>query len=420
MKIGVIGGGAAGFFFAINAKEMYPDAEIAIYEKANKVLSKVKISGGGRCNVTNSFEDVTDLKSIYPRGERVMKRLFNTFDNADAYRWFEKHGVKLTTQEDHCVFPQSQDSGSIIRCFLSQAKKFSIHIFTNCKVTEIKKEENEKFVLHIEKYKSTLKEGSARTIEKMEEKMDFVVVTTGGSPRYEGLQWLESLGHKISMPVPSLFTFNICSKELRELMGTVSENAIVSIPATKFRSQGALLITHWGMSGPAILKLSSYAARHLADNSYCSPLLVNWSGMSDMDTVTEYIRNMATENAHKQLSSIRPYNLPSRLWNNIVCKSDLQTDKRWGELGKKGINRIVNNLMNDSYKIEGKSAFREEFVTCGGISTESVNINTLESKHCPGLYFAGEILDIDAVTGGFNFQAAWTTAFVVAKQLTSK
>lgn len=420
MKIGVIGGGAAGFFFAINAKEMYPDAEIAIYEKANKVLSKVKISGGGRCNVTNSFEDVTDLKSVYPRGERVMKRLFNMFDNDDAYRWFEKHGVKLTIQDDHCVFPQSQDSGSIIRCFLSQAKQLGIHVFTGCKVTKMEKKETGKFILHIEKRKKSYDDNSAKEIELMEETTDFAVVTTGGSPRYEGLQWLENIGHKITKPVPSLFTFNIPSKELRELMGTVAENATVSIPATKFKSQGALLITHWGMSGPAILKLSSYAARHLADNSYCSPLLVNWSGVSDMDTVSEYIRNMAVENAHKQLSSIRPYNIPSRLWNYIVGKSDLQTDKRWGELGKKGINRIVNNLMNDSYQIEGKSAFKEEFVTCGGISTESVNINTLESKHCPGLYFAGEILDIDAVTGGFNFQAAWTTAFVVAKQLTSR
>lgn len=421
MKIIVVGGGAAGFFFAINAKEMCPDAEIAIYEKVSKVLSKVKISGGGRCNVTNSFEDVKDLKSVYPRGERVLKRLFNTFDSEDAYRWFEKHGVKLIIQDDHCVFPQSQDSESIIRCFLSQAKQLGIHVFTGYKVTEMRKEESGKFILRIKKRRNTLKkEGSAMTVETLEDTADSVVVTTGGSPRYEGLRWLESLGHKISAPVPSLFTFNICSEELRELMGTVSENAVVSIPATKFKSHGALLITHWGMSGPAILKLSSYAARHLADHNYYAPLLVNWIGVSDMDTVTEYIRNMVAENAHKQLSSTRPYNISSRLWNYIVCKSELTTDKRWGELGKKGINRIVNNLMNDSYRIEGKSAFRDEFVTCGGISTESVHINTLESKPCPGLYFAGEILDIDAVTGGFNFQAAWTTAFVVAKQLTTK
>lgn len=355
MKIGVIGGGAAGFFFAVNVKEMCPEAEITIFEKSNKVLSKVKVSGGGRCNVTNSFEGVTDMKSVYPRGERIMKRLFNVFDNEDAYRWFEKHGVKLTTQEDHCVFPQSQDSQSIINCLVSQAKILGIHILTGCKVTEIKKEDTEKFTLCIDRRKNS----SDDEIEKTKETADFVVVTTGGSPRREGMQWLESLGHKIAAPVPSLFTFNICSKTLRELMGTVAENAIVSIPSTKFKSHGALLITHWGMSGPAILKLSSYSARHLADNDYRSPLLVNWSGVSDMDTVTEYIRNLVSDNAHKQLSSVRPYNVPSRLWNYLLDKCELSKDKRWGELGKKGVNRIVNNLMNDSYQIEGRGVLEK-------------------------------------------------------------
>ncbi|MCM1312424.1 MAG: NAD(P)/FAD-dependent oxidoreductase [Bacteroides sp.] len=427
MKIGVIGGGAAGFFFAVNMKEMCPEAEITIFEKANKVLSKVKVSGGGRCNVTNSFENVTDLKYIYPRGERVMKRIFNIFDHEDAYRWFERHGVRLTTQEDNCVFPQSQDSGSIINCFLSHAHRFGIRVLTGCKVTEIKKTDTGKFLLSIDRHTvspaSSLDTQDAQqhtNTTAQEETVDFVVVTTGGCPRREGLQWLERLGHKIATPVPSLFTFNIQLEELRELMGTVVENAIVTVPSTKFKSRGALLITHWGMSGPAILKLSSYAARHLADNYYRSPLLVNWCGISDMETVAAYIRNLVSENPHKQLSSIRPYNIPSRLWNYLIRKSEMEGGKRWGELGKKGINRIVNSLMNDTYQIAGKGTFREEFVTCGGVSMESVHINTLESKHCAGLYFAGEILDIDAVTGGFNFQAAWTTSFVIAKQLSTK
>ncbi len=418
MQIKIIGGGAAGFFLAINIKEMRPDADVTIFEKAKKVLAKVEVSGGGRCNVTNSFEGIKDMKSVYPRGERLMKRLFNVFDNEDAYRWFEKHGVKLITQEDNCVFPQSQDSHSIINCFLSHARRLGINICTNCKVTKIEKAEKGNFVIETEKGKYS-SDFSTKEVEKTKETADFAVVTTGGSPRREGLQWLEVLGHKITPPVPSLFTFNIKLPQLRELMGTVVENTTVAIPDTKFKSCGPLLVTHWGMSGPAILKLSSYAARYLADNEYRSPLLVNWSGTTDMNDVAEYINSIALENPYKFLANIRPYNLPSRLWEYIITKSGMPATKRWGEIGKKGINRIVHGLINDIYRIEGKGVFREEFVTCGGISIESVNINTLESKHCPGLYFAGEVLDVDAVTGGFNFQAAWTTAFVVAKQLSS-
>ena len=250
------------------------------------------------------------------------------------------------------------------------------------------------------------------------ERFDKVVVTTGGSPQRKGLDWLERLGHAISDPVPSLFTFSINSSALRQLMGTVVENATASIPGTKFRSTGPLLITHWGMSGPAILKLSSYAARHLAENAYRSPLIVNWTGETNTDSVIEHISITAQQNTQKQLSSVRPYaTIPQRLWDYLIEKCDMKRDKRWGELGRKGINRIANILTNDTYNIEGKSAFREEFVTCGGVSLSSVNMSTLESKHCPGVYFAGEVLDIDAVTGGFNFQAAWTTAYTVAQNI---
>ena len=404
-RIAIIGGGAAGFFLAVNLKERAADAEVCIFEKSRKVLAKVEISGGGRCNCTNSFAEVSDLKIVYPRGDKLMKRLMKVFSHKDAYRWFEERGVPLVTQEDQCVFPKSQDSHSIINCLTAYAHRLGVKVMRSCSCTSIAPD-GEGFSLTFKT------EEGART-----ERFDKVAVTTGGSPQRQGLEWLEKLGHSICEPVPSLFTFNINSPSLRKLMGTVVENASASIPGTKFRCTGPLLITHWGMSGPAILKLSSHGARHLAENDYRSPLIVNWTGESNTDSVIERIAETAQENAQKQLSSVRPYAIPQRLWDYLTEKCDMKREKRWGELGRKGINRIANILTNDTYNIEGKSAFREEFVTCGGVSLSSVNMSTLESKHCPGLYFAGEVLDIDAVTGGFNFQAAWTTAYTVAQNI---
>lgn len=413
MRIAIIGAGAAGFFLAINLKKMLPESEITIFEKSKRVLAKVEISGGGRCNVTNSFDGIKDLKYAYPRGEKLMKRLFKVFSHKDAYRWFVENGVELVTQEDNCVFPKSQDSHSIINCFLSQASVMKINIRKECKVSI--ENNNDKTVespitLHI-----STSTGKEETIT-----YDAVAITTGGSPRREGLEWIERLGHKIVQPVPSLFTFNIRCQQLRNLMGTVVENAIASIPSTKFRSQDPLLITHWGMSGPAILKLSSYSARHLYDNNYKSELSINWTGIINYEQTTEELTRIIEENPGKKISSIRPYNLPSRLWNYLIERTLIDENKRWNELGKKNINKLVNTLVNDIYHIEGRSAFKEEFVTCGGVSLESVNSNTLESKSVPNLYFAGEVLDIDAITGGFNFQAAWTTAYTVAKAIKEK
>ena len=246
---------------------------------------------------------------------------------------------------------------------------------------------------------------------------DYICVTTGGQPRAEGLQWLADIGHEIIAPVPSLFTFNIEDAALRALMGTVTENTSVMIPGTSFRASGALLITHWGMSGPAILRLSSYAARHLAEGGYHSPLSVNWISQKENE-VTEELQRLSIQYPQRQLANIRPYDLPSRLWSYLLSKSlNEKAEKRWGELGKKDLHRLVNTLTNDNYTIHGRSAFKEEFVTCGGISLNSINSNTLESRHRPHLYFAGEVLDIDGVTGGFNFQAAWTTAHAVARAI---
>ncbi|MBQ2360899.1 MAG: aminoacetone oxidase family FAD-binding enzyme, partial [Prevotella sp.] len=365
MKTAIVGGGAAGFFLAINLKEMMPEMDVSIFERSKRVLAKVEISGGGRCNCTNSFASVKDLKLVYPRGHQLMKRLFKVFDYHDAYDWFEHHGVPLVTQDDDCVFPMSQDSHTIIQCFMREARQHDVHIFTEKRI---------------------------ESLEELEE-FDYVAITTGGSPRREGLRWLESSGVKIVSPVPSLFTFNVNDEGLRSLMGTVIENASVMIPASKMKANGALLITHWGMSGPAILKLSSYAARLLHENDYRLPIAVNWTGRQSAEVMEELMKCMV-ENAQKQLTNFRPFDLPGRLWNYLLEKSlGARCTNRWGNLNQKELNRLANVLCNDVYQIEGRAAFKDEFVTCGGISLDSVHPQTLECKTRPRLYFAGEILD---------------------------
>ena len=389
MKTAIVGGGAAGFFLAINLKEMMPEMEVTIFERSSKVLAKVEISGGGRCNCTNSFAAVRDLQTVYPRGHRLMKRLFNVFNHEDAYRWFEANGVPLVTQDDECVFPRAQDSHAIIDCFLSLARRHHIHIRTHEKIDSLN-------ALH---------------------GYDFVAVTTGGSPKGDGLRWLADMGHEIEAPVPSLFTFSISDHRLHDLMGLVVDAASVCLPGTKLRAEGPLLVTHWGMSGPAILKLSSYAARLLAENDYRMPLAVNWLCMSDAD-IQQTVGEAMVQQPRKQLSNYNPFNLPQRLWTYLQDKALAERAAlRWSELSKKDINRLVNVLSNDGYQLAGRAAFKEEFVTCGGVSLKAVNPSTLESRHVPRLYFAGEVLDIDGITGGFNFQAAWTTAYTIARSM---
>lgn len=369
-KVAIIGGGAAGFFCAIRLKELMPQMEVTIYEQQNRVLKKVEISGGGRCNCTNTFDEITDLQQAYPRGNKLLKRLFKQFGPKDAFHWFEAHGVPLVVQPDQCVFPKAQDSHAIIQCFLGEAKRHNIQIRLNSKV------------------------------EKPEELLttyDHVVVTTGGAGG-----------------VPSLFTFQIADTALHERMGIVAENVLCSIPTTKFKAQGALLITHWGMSGPAILKLSSYAARHLAEQHYQAPLSVNWTGETNTDTVRTHIIYIIEENAAKTIDNLRIYGIHARLWTYLLGKANL-SGKRCNELGKKNLNRLVELLTNDTYHICGRSPYKDEFVTCGGVPLDTVDSHTLESKQTPHLYYAGEVLDIDGITGGFNFQAAWTTADAVAR-----
>ena len=389
MRTAIIGGGAAGFFLAINLKEMMPTMGVTIFEKSKKVLAKVEVSGGGRCNCTNSFEAVRDLSQVYPRGHRLMKRLFKTFDYHDAYSWFENHGVRLVTQDDACVFPASQDSHTIINTFLLYAKRLGVEILTERKITSL----------------DELKD------------YDYKVITIGGGMQ-SILSPLSSLHSPLIVPpVPSLFTFNIADEALRALMGTVVEEATAYIPGTNFKASGPLLITHWGMSGPAILRLSSYAARELHTHQYQMPLAINWSSRKDAEVQTE-LQTIIAQHPQKQLATIRPFNLPTRLWAYLLEKTlGERAQYRWQYLTQKDLNRLTNCLCNDSYQITGRAAFKDEFVTCGGVSLSAVDANTLESKYLPRVFFAGEVLDIDGVTGGFNFQAAWTTAYVVAQAI---
>lgn len=322
-----------------------------------------------------------------------MKRLMKGFSQEDAYEWFERHGVRLTTQDDQCVFPMSQDSHTIINCFLAEARRYGIEIRTETKIDSL-----------------DLLSG-----------YDFIAVTTGGSPKAEGLRWLSDMGHELEPPVPSLFTFQIADEALHALMGTVVEDAVTMIPGTKQRAQGPLLITHWGMSGPAILKLSSYGARLLADQQYHAPLAVNWTNRRDTE-VMAVLDEIIIRSPQKQLKTIAPCGLPSRLWAYLAekCLGE-RVNGRWGSLNKKELSRLANILSGgDSYQIAGRAPFKDEFVTCGGIALSAVNPSTLESRHVPHLFFAGEVLDIDGITGGFNFQAAWTTAYTVACAIANK
>ena len=405
MDIAIIGGGAAGFMAAIMARRTNPSSKVTIFERAQKVLAKVEITGGGRCNVTNSFAAITDMKQAYPRGHKLMKRLMKTFSHEDTYRWFEQHGVPLVTQEDECVFPKAQDSHAIINCLVRQANELGVTICCRHRLVNIHRMEDGRLKLEFEN-------GSHRVFHR-------TIITTGGSPNGRGLQYLAQLGHDIEPPVPSLFTFNIKDRAFCDLMGTVVEPVVTTIPGTKLRAKGPLLVTHWGVSGPAALKLSSYAARLLAENDYKAPLAISWTGELTRQEVEENLLKLQTTNPRKQVATLHPFGLPSRLWLYILSKLDIDAGKPWAEIGRKTLNRMIETLVNDQYTIAGKGAFREEFVTCGGVSLSSINSKTLESKVCPNLFFAGEVLDIDAITGGFNLQAAWTTGFIAGKSASS-
>ena len=397
----IIGGGAAGFFSAISCKMHHPRAKVTIYEKTDKLLAKVKISGGGRCNVTHACFANSQLVKFYPRGEKQLKKAFAQFTTTDTVKWFESRSVRLKTEADGRMFPVTDSSQTIINCLLREIDKLGISIHLHQSVIGIEKE-NDKFKLSFRD----------KTISA-----DKVIIASGGSPKPEGFDWLKELGHTIESPVPSLFTFNMPNEPVKTLMGVSVDNVSVRIPGTKLKTEGPLLITHWGMSGPDILKLSAWGPRILKDFNYRFTIQINWLGLMNEDKAREILTEENRIHPRKKISNANPFQLPNRLYIFLLSKIGINPEMTLEELGKKNQNRLLNTLLNDEYKVEGKTTFKEEFVTCGGISLQDVLMDTMESKKCPGLYFAGEVLDIDGVTGGFNFQAAWTTGFIAGKLL---
>ncbi len=401
MHVAIIGGGAAGFFAAIQVRSHHPKARVTIFEKIPKLLAKVRISGGGRCNVTNACPSLKDLVQAYPRGGKQLKGAFRIFSNRHMIDWLEERGIDLVEEAHGHLFPATQTSQTIIDCFLRETRP-RVGIHTGRGVVRIEPR-RDRLILHFAgtRYPS--------------EAADRVIVATGGSPKRSGLAWLEDLGHRIIDPVPSLFTFNMPGNSVRELMGVSADRAQARISTTKLQAAGPVLITHWGMSGPAILKLSAWGARELYERNYQFETQINWADERNQNAVADTLRAIAKEHAKKQLSNYRPYGLPERLWLFLLEKCNLTPGKRWEELGNKGHNKLVNILTHDAYPVQGKTTYKEEFVTSGGVHLDDVDFRTLQSKIVPGLYFAGEVLDVDGITGGYNFQAAWTTAYIASR-----
>lgn len=439
-KVAVIGGGAAGCFAAVNMKEMNPDLDVTVYEAGPVLLAKVAVTGGGRCNLTNSFAEVRSIESVYPRGFRLMKRLLREFSNTDVCDWFEGRGVRLVTQSGQCVFPKSQQSSEIIETLVAGMKSSGVNVAVSHRLTSVLDTNGDKQG----RYKLSF--DTSRGIEKHQTEIyaDIVLITTGGSPKKSGLSMLDGLGLEIIDPVPSLFSFNIGAPEalaeirrgrgvqvalagtrkrdgeLSALMGIVTENVVTGLAGTKFRAEGPLLITDWGMSGPAVLKLSSYAAKYLAEQNYSAELMVNWAGKIAVPELESVLSRISSSASRKMSANVGPDFLNNRLWTYLLHRAGIPADRRWAEIGSKGLNRIISILTSDIYPVVGRNKFKGEFVTCGGVSLADIDPKTLESRQHPGLYFAGEVTDVDAVTGGFNLQAAWTMGWVAARAIAQR
>lgn len=395
----IVGGGAAGFFTAINIAENNQNLKIAILERGKEVLTKVKISGGGRCNVTHACFIPNDLVKFYPRGEKELKGPFHQFCSGDTIEWFEKHGVELKIEGDGRMFPVSDSSQTIIDCFLTATKKLGIDILTGQSVQSIFKGEDY--------WKVDTNHQSF--------KCDKLVMATGSNPKMWEI--METLGHTIEEPVPSLFTFNIKDTRIKDLMG-VSALATVKVKDSKLKASGPLLITHWGMSGPGILRLSAWGARELATKNYQFTIQVNWLHETDFEEALDILKALKDENAKKLVLKFCPFEFPKRLWESLATASGISAETKWADLSKKQLTDLANQLTNGHFQVNGKSTFKEEFVTAGGINLKEIDFKTMQSKLHENLYFAGEILNIDAITGGFNFQNAWTGGFLVAEAIT--
>ena len=395
----VIGGGASGFFAAINTAINFPEAKIIILEKSNKILAKVRVSGGGRCNVTHHCFENNELIKNYPRGEKELRQVFSQFSVQDTIDWFLKRGVKLKVEQDGRMFPESNTSDTIINCFLHEAQKYNIDVNLNEEVLSI--EEGE--ILKVKTSKQTYEANS-------------VICSIGGHNQEKNYAFLKQCGHTIDELIPSLFTLNLPQSHIKELMGLSVKNGTVKVIGTKHQYTGPVLITHWGLSGPAVLKLSAFAAYDFFKLNYQAGISVNWTGTLNEEALKE---ELSLQLGSKALIVNTPlFEIPKRLWEYLVLRADIPTSKPWIELGKKQLNKLAQVLCNDVYDMHGKTTFKEEFVTSGGINLKEVNFKTMESKKVPRLFFCGEVLNIDGITGGFNFQNAWSTAWIAAKLVT--
>lgn len=402
MKIIVIGGGAAGFFGAINCAENYPHARVMLLEAGREPLAKVSISGGGRCNVTHACFDPAMLVQNYPRGGKALRGAFSRFQPSDTVAWFESRGVKLKTEEDGRMFPVTDNSATIVNCLIRSAENAKVDIRTGAAVVKVNQNSN------TGKFEIKLRNGVILGCDRL-------LIATGSNPI--GYQISKSLGHTITAPVPSLFTFNINDERLQDLAGITVTNAKVRLPLAKLEETGPILITHWGLSGPAILKLSAWGARYLHDCNYQTNLLINWLPQYNPEVLREQILAVKSQLTRRFLTTSCPVTLPQRLWKQLISAVGIGAETRWAELSNKVLNQLIQELTQGEYLIQGKGVFKEEFVTCGGVNLNEIDFKTMESKCCPGVYFAGEILDIDGVTGGFNFQSAWTTGWLAGQDL---
>ena len=402
-KLIVIGGGAAGFFCAVNAARMHPNLEVLILEKSNKLLSKVKVSGGGRCNTTHACFELGDLVKKYPRGQQFLKKSFHWFNTKDTIEWFEERGVQLKTEQDGRMFPDTNDSQTIINCLLQEADKYGVKLQLQTEVTSIKSSEG-----------FELQTANGKTFQ-----CQWLCIATGGYPKAAMFDWLTALGHQIESPVPSLFTFNLPKHPITALMGVSVEKTQVKINGTKLVEEGPLLITHWGLSGPVVLKLSAWGARQLADAAYQYQITVNWVPDYHENSLREAWHGIRTSLSAQKIINRNPFGLPSRIWIFLLETAGINPEIRWADLASKDQNKLIQLLTGHSFQVNGKTTFKEEFVTCGGIKLSEIDANTMMSKKIPNLFFAGEVMDIDGVTGGFNFQNAWTSGWIAAKQISA-
>lgn len=397
-EILIVGGGAAGFFTAINIAEKNPKLKVAILERGKTVLEKVRISGGGRCNVTHAEFIPKELAKNYPRGEKELLGPFHQFCSGDTIEWFANRDVELKIEDDGRMFPVSDSSQTIIDCFLNEVKRLKIDVLTSQSVQSIYQGND---------YWKVETNHETFSCQKL-------IMTTGSNPKI--WEMLENLGHKIISPVPSLFTFNIKDNRIKDLMG-ISAFAKVKVKGSKLEASGPLLITHWGMSGPGILRLSAWGANFLAEKKYQFTILVNWLHETSFEDALEQLKELKQEHSKKIVSKKSPFDFPNRLWESITIASGIPLDAKWADISKKQLTDLANQLTNAEFQVNGKSTFKEEFVTAGGIDLKEINFKTMESKLFPNLFFAGEIVNIDAITGGFNFQNAWTSGFVLANSL---